>query len=72
MQNFNNELVKALEDIKIRRDEISAEISKQQEEKAVLEQQIAILNDKLTVLNSNLMINNRIYYRKYGSEEWLR
>eukprot|EP00826_Nyctotherus_ovalis_P051632 TRINITY_DN6459_c0_g4_i3.p1 TRINITY_DN6459_c0_g4~~TRINITY_DN6459_c0_g4_i3.p1 ORF type:complete len:111 (-),score=34.75 TRINITY_DN6459_c0_g4_i3:632-964(-) len=52
MQNFNNEIVKALEDIKGRRDEVSAEISRQQEEKEALEQQIAALSSKLTALNS--------------------
>ena len=57
MQNFNNEIVKALEDLKGRREEVRIEISRQQEEKEVLEQQIAALNNKLLNLNSILQFN---------------
>ena len=51
MQGYNNELVKVLEGLKENRDTISAEISKQQEEKYKIEQQVAALNDKLAALN---------------------
>ncbi len=48
-----------LEGIKEKRDGISAEIAKQQEEKYKLEQQIAALNDKLGVLNRTLLKQSR-------------
>ena len=45
--------MKTLEAIKEKRDDVSADIAKQQEEKYKLEQQISALNDKLSTLNRN-------------------
>ncbi|GLV38815.1 hypothetical protein CBL_05814 [Carabus blaptoides fortunei] len=54
LQTYNQELVKCVEDLKSKRLDLQAIISKEESEKHVLEKHVKILLDKLTVLNKSL------------------
>ncbi|XP_031830407.1 microtubule nucleation factor SSNA1 [Nomia melanderi] len=54
LQTYNQELVKCLEDMKIRRTELQTQIEAQEEEKNNLQREIENLSYKLTRLNDSL------------------
>lgn len=54
LQTYNNELVKCIEDLNRRRDEVSKEIKLEQTEKEKLEHDIAILHERLQKVNTSL------------------
>ena len=43
LQNYNNELVKCIEDLREKREEINRQITKEEEDKAKIQKDIAIL-----------------------------
>ncbi|XP_029164674.1 Sjoegren syndrome nuclear autoantigen 1 homolog isoform X2 [Nylanderia fulva] len=54
LQTYNQELVKCLEEMKLRRAELQAQIESQEEEKNNLQHEIEKLSCKLTHLNDSL------------------
>ncbi|XP_060126599.1 microtubule nucleation factor SSNA1 [Zootoca vivipara] len=54
LQSYNNELVKCIEDLSIKRDELSKQIRQEEEEKAKLQNDIRVLTDKLSRVNESL------------------
>merc|ERR1711937_138694 len=54
LQTYNNELVKCIEDLCQKRDEVSKEIKVDEAEKDKLEHDIAILHERLQKVNSQL------------------
>lgn len=58
LQNYNNELVKCIEDLRERRNEIARLIQKDEESKAKLQQDLALLTKKLTDVNDELAKKN--------------
>jgi Sjoegren syndrome nuclear autoantigen 1 len=54
LQTYNNELVKCIEDLNRRRDEVSKTIKLEQTEKEKLEHDIAILHERLQKVNTSL------------------
>eukprot|EP00768_Dysnectes_brevis_P003463 gnl/Dysnectes_brevis/2470_a2953_2141.p1 GENE.gnl/Dysnectes_brevis/2470_a2953_2141~~gnl/Dysnectes_brevis/2470_a2953_2141.p1 ORF type:complete len:107 (+),score=4.84 gnl/Dysnectes_brevis/2470_a2953_2141:60-380(+) len=54
LQSYNNELVKLIEDLKLRRSGVDKEIRAHQEEKAKIEQDLEILKDRLRRLDQAL------------------
>ena len=54
MQNYNNELVKCIEDLREKREEINRQILKEEEEKAKIQRDLSILTDRLSSINEAL------------------
>ncbi len=54
LQNYNNELVKVLDELCERRQRLQKDIEKDQREKALLDSQLAQLNSKLSALDASL------------------
>ncbi|XP_017883895.1 Sjoegren syndrome nuclear autoantigen 1 homolog isoform X1 [Ceratina calcarata] len=54
LQSYNQELVKCLEEMKMRRTELQAQIESQEEEKNYLQREIEKLSHKLTRVNDSL------------------
>merc|ERR1712032_1419930 len=54
LQTYNNELVKSIEDLREKREEVNRQILKDEEEKAKIQKDLSILTDRLTRLNENL------------------
>ena len=54
MQNYNNELVKCIEDLREKREEINKQILKDEEEKAKIQRDLSILTDRLSKINEGL------------------
>ncbi|XP_032993619.1 Sjoegren syndrome nuclear autoantigen 1 [Lacerta agilis] len=54
LQSYNNELVKCIEDLSLKRDELSKQIRQEEEEKGKLQNDIRILTDKLSRVNESL------------------
>lgn len=54
LQTYNQELVKCLEDLKIRRSEVQEIVDKQEGEKMILLKNVKILQDKLHQVNKSL------------------
>ncbi|XP_036384067.1 Sjoegren syndrome nuclear autoantigen 1 [Megalops cyprinoides] len=54
MQTYNNELVKCLEELCSKREELNRQIQQEEEEKARLQQEIRVLTDKLSRINESL------------------
>ncbi|EFN82977.1 Sjoegren syndrome nuclear autoantigen 1 [Harpegnathos saltator] len=54
LQTYNQELVKCLEEMKLRRTELQAQIESQEEEKNNLQREIEKMSCKLTLLNDSL------------------
>ncbi|KAK2576785.1 hypothetical protein KPH14_005428 [Odynerus spinipes] len=54
LQTYNQELVKCLEEMKLRRAELQAQIESQEEEKNNLQREIEKMSYKLTRLNDSL------------------
>eukprot|EP01035_Chromulina_nebulosa_P017230 gene17230-22756_t len=64
LQNYNNELVKCIEDLREKREEINRQILKEEEEKAKIQRDLSILTDRLSKINEALArkINARNEY----------
>ena len=60
MQSFNNELVRSLESLRDRRDNISSEIRRDEEKKNELEKYLAKLREELDELNGNIILKERV------------
>ncbi|CAF1551742.1 unnamed protein product [Rotaria socialis] len=54
LQNYNNELVKCIEDLCAKRDELQRQILIEEEDKHKLENEIRIASEKLVKINENL------------------
>ena len=54
LQNYNNELVKCIEDLREIREEINKQILKDEEEKAKIQRDLSILTDRLSKINEGL------------------
>lgn len=54
LQNYNNELVKCIEDLREKREEINKQILKEEEEKAKIQRDLSILTDRLSHINEGL------------------
>lgn len=68
LQNYNNELVKCIEDLREKREEINRQILKEEEEKAKIQRDLSILTDRLSKINESLMrkmqvCSNALYAR---------
>ena len=53
LQNYNNELVKCIEDLREKREEINKQILKEEEEKTKIQRDLSILTDRLSILNES-------------------
>lgn len=54
LQNYNNELVKCIEDLRDKREEINRQIIKEEEDKTKIQKDIAVLTERLTIINESL------------------
>ncbi len=54
LQNYNNELVKCIEDLREKREEINRQILKDEEDKAKIQRDLSVLTDRLSNINENL------------------
>lgn len=54
LQNFNNELVKCIEDLREKREEINRQLLKDEEDKAKIQRDISVLTDRLSKINESL------------------
>ncbi|XP_065065149.1 microtubule nucleation factor SSNA1-like [Rhopilema esculentum] len=70
LQSYNNELVKCIEDLCTKRDEVQRQILAEEEEKAKLQNDIRILTEKLAKVNESLAkkISSRNEYDKTIAE----
>jgi Sjoegren syndrome nuclear autoantigen 1 len=54
LQNYNNELVKCIEDLREKREEINRNILKEEEDKAKIQRDLSILTERLAKINESL------------------
>jgi Sjoegren syndrome nuclear autoantigen 1 len=54
LQNFNNELVKCIEDLREKREEINRQLLKDEEDKAKIQRDLSVLTDRLAKINESL------------------
>uniref|UniRef100_A0A4W4F9S6 Sjogren syndrome nuclear autoantigen 1 n=1 Tax=Electrophorus electricus TaxID=8005 RepID=A0A4W4F9S6_ELEEL len=54
LQTYNNELVKCIEELCFKRDELNKQIKQEEDEKARLQHDIRILTEKLSRVNESL------------------
>ncbi len=54
LQNFNNELVKCIDDLREKREEINRQLLKDEEDKAKIQRDLSVLTDRLTKINESL------------------
>ena len=54
LQNYNNELVKCIEDMREKREEVNKQILKEEEEKAKIQKDLSILTDRQSKINESL------------------
>lgn len=54
LQNYNNELVKCIEDLREKREEINRQILHDEEEKAKIQRDLSVLTDRLSKINEAL------------------
>ena len=47
MQNYNNELVKCIEDLREKREELNKQIMKEEEDKGKIQKELSLLTDRL-------------------------
>ncbi|CAE7935705.1 DIP13 [Symbiodinium necroappetens] len=47
LQNYNNELVKSIEDLREKREELNRQILKEEEDKAKIQKELSILTDRI-------------------------
>uniref|UniRef100_A0A7S2MXN4 Sjoegren syndrome nuclear autoantigen 1 n=1 Tax=Zooxanthella nutricula TaxID=1333877 RepID=A0A7S2MXN4_9DINO len=55
LQNYNNELVKSIEDLREKREEVNRQILKEEEDKAKIQKELSILTDRMQKLNESLV-----------------
>eukprot|EP00439_Symbiodinium_sp_Y106_P060378 s1259_g8.t3 len=55
LQNYNNELVKSIEDLREKREELNRQILKEEEDKAKVQKELSILTDRLQKVNESLV-----------------
>merc|ERR1712196_559903 len=55
LQNYNNELVKSIEDLREKREELNRQILKEEEDKAAIQRELSILTDRLQRINESLV-----------------
>ena len=55
LNTFNSELVRCLEDLRDRREEVNRVILAEEEEKAKIQKDISLLTDRLSKLNESLV-----------------
>ena len=70
LQNYNNELVKCIEDLREKREEVNRSIAKDEEEKAKIQNDLRILTERLARINDNLArkVSSRTEYDKTITE----
>lgn len=54
LQNYNNELVKCIEDLRERREEVNRQILRDEEAKAKIQQDLALFTKRLSEINEEL------------------
>ena len=54
LQNYNNELVKCIEDLREKREEVNRQILREEEEKAKIQKDLSLLTDRLSHINESL------------------
>ncbi len=54
LQNYNNELVKCIEDLREKREEINRQLLKEEEEKAKIQRDLSVLTERLSRINEQL------------------
>jgi sjoegren syndrome nuclear autoantigen 1 len=54
LQNYNNELVKCIEDLCTKRDDLQRQVMSDEEEKHKLQNDIRVLSEKLAKINESL------------------
>jgi sjoegren syndrome nuclear autoantigen 1 len=54
LQNYNNELVKCIEDLREKREEVNRQILKEEEERAKIQRDLSILTERLGRTNDSL------------------
>ena len=59
MQNYNNQLVKWIVDLREKREEVNRQILKEEEEKAKIQKDLSILTDRLSKINESLSRKNQ-------------
>jgi len=70
LQNYNSELVKCIEELREKREELNKSIASDEEEKAKIQNDLRILTERLSRINDNLArkISSREEYDKTISE----
>jgi Sjoegren syndrome nuclear autoantigen 1 len=58
LQNHNNELVKCIEDLREKRDEVMKSLKEDETEKAKVQQDLAVLTKRLSQLNESISKKN--------------
>ena len=59
LQNYNNQLVKCIEDLREKREEGKRQILTEEEEKAKIQKDLSILTDRLSKINQSLSMKNQ-------------
>ncbi|KAG5191644.1 Deflagellation inducible protein,13 kDa [Tribonema minus] len=54
LQNYNNELVRCIEELREKREEVNRQILKEEEEKAKIQRDLSILTERLGRVNESL------------------
>ncbi|KAK4880051.1 hypothetical protein RN001_008197 [Aquatica leii] len=60
LQTYNQELVKCLEQLKIKRNELQDLINQEENDKSILEKNLKALQDKLQKLNTSLVQHQKL------------
>ncbi|KAF2896983.1 hypothetical protein ILUMI_09190 [Ignelater luminosus] len=60
LQTYNQELVKCLEQLKVKRNELQDIINQEENEKTILERNLKVLQEKLTKVNTTLQQHHRL------------
>ncbi|KAK5646778.1 hypothetical protein RI129_005242 [Pyrocoelia pectoralis] len=60
LQTYNQELVKCLEQLKIRRNDLQDVINQEETDKSILERNLRTIQDKLAKLNNNLVQHQKL------------
>merc|ERR1712146_783571 len=70
LQNYNNELVKCIEELREKREELNRSIAADEEEKAKIQNDLRILTERLARINDNLArkVSSRTEYDKTITE----
>lgn len=59
LQNYNNELVKCIEDLREKREEINKQILKEEEEKGRIQKDLSVLTDRCVPARHGLSCTRR-------------